>query len=134
MHAWWSSGSQELERGDISSALLVWDLYNCTVCLGQGAGRQVCSILCISDRCIPFRVDEFSRAPSRSRTGRSCRNRNRKSPQTARVVARNCGCYSDLININNLNAFGDSVRDYLLGETSRDLSKLAHIIREREKE
>lgn len=42
----------------------VRDLYNCTVCLGQGAGRHVYSILSILDRCTPFRLHEFSRAPS----------------------------------------------------------------------
>ena len=56
------------------------DLYNCTVCLGQGAGRHVYSILSISDRCTPFRLHEFSRAPSShshrlQRVFPSCRDR-----------------------------------------------------------
>lgn len=50
----------------------VRDLYNCTVCLGQGAGRQVYSILSISDRCTPFRLHEFSRAPSSHSQAATC--------------------------------------------------------------
>lgn len=50
----------------------VRDLYNCTVCLGQGAGRHVYSILSISDRCTPFRLHEFSRAPSGDSQAATC--------------------------------------------------------------
>lgn len=43
------------------------DLYNCTGCLGQGAGRYVCSILRISDRCTLFRGSSGSRVHLRDR-------------------------------------------------------------------
>lgn len=68
------------------------DLYNCTGCLGQGAGRYVCSILRISDRCTLFRLFEFSRAPPRPAIARcpvrvsfsSCRDRASRSIASSR--------------------------------------------------
>lgn len=68
------------------------DLYNCTGCLGQGAGRYVCSILRISDRCTLFRLFKFSRAPLRPATARrparvsfsSCRERASRSIVSSR--------------------------------------------------
>jgi len=66
--------SERRERGENEERhppLSARDLYNCTGCLGQGAGRYVCSVLRISDRCTLFRLLEFSRVHLRGRGPRA---------------------------------------------------------------